>query len=193
MVPLLASLHPAAGIILLGCTNKTPPHIKPIVAPQRAGKVQMSLLNTWAPRDLTPVCLLRLTHPCLAHKHSKHQKHSVWGLPGHIIVSCSCLLHALFPLPSMPFSPWHPMYVPTYPLNSAKVCLLLGNLSWSCRVIYASPIELPTALPQINIFLIYLFLLARGQEVHEPSKTVPKFHFVPSLPSLLECTLEHVI
>ena len=44
-------------------------------------------------------------------------------------------------------------------------------------------------LLQINTLFISLFLLVRGQEVHEPSKTVPKMHFVPHLPSLLDVYL----
>lgn len=57
-------------------------------------------------------------------------------------------------------------------------------------MIYAIPIELLTAWPQINIFLIYLLLLAIGQEVHELSNCVPKLHSVPPVPSLLDVYFE---
>lgn len=177
MIPLLASLHPAARSI---------PKVHKQGAPTRkacTGSPEFKHLDSWALCALPAACLPRLTPLYPAPQHS-----SLQFAPG----SHYCLLFLPFvcALSSMPFSPWGPMYVPTYALNSAQVCLLLGNFTWACRMIYAVPIELPTAWPQINIFLIYLFLLARGQEVHELSKCVPNLHFILPLPLLLDVCLE---
>ena len=101
MIPLLASLHPSARSI---------PKVHKQGTPTRkacTGCPEFKHLDSWALWALPGACLPRLTPLYPAPQHS-----SLQFAPG----SHYCLLFLPFvcALSSMPFSPWSPMYVPTY-------------------------------------------------------------------------------